>query len=242
MGYNYVSITKKGSNKRSNEDSIGILELEDGILCIVCDGLGGGLAAGKASEICVKTIQTYFLESNKKNHLSRIRESIISANAELFGMSISSKKLKGMATTTDVFFFNNSTIIWGHIGDSRIYHLKNDKLYQLTKDHSLVQQMLDKGYISMKAASKHPNKNVIMSALGESLDVEIDSSKLILDTKADHRFMICSDGVNAVLGKKELEIILKENDLDKCINLLDKKIKSAGAPDDYSIIIIERIQ
>ncbi|TDJ54119.1 MAG: serine/threonine-protein phosphatase [Ignavibacteria bacterium] len=242
MGYNYVSITKKGSNKRSNEDSIGILELEDGILCIVCDGLGGGLAAGKASEICVKTIQTYFLESNKKNHLSRIRESIISANAELFGMSISSKKLKGMATTTDVFFFNNSTIIWGHIGDSRIYHLKNGKLYQLTKDHSLVQQMLDKGYISMKAASKHPNKNVIMSALGESLDVEIDSSKLILDTKADHRFMICSDGVNAVLGKKELEIILKENDLDKCINLLDKKIKSAGAPDDYSIIIIERIQ
>jgi len=242
MGYNYVSITKKGSNKRSNEDSIGILELEDGILCIVCDGLGGGLAAGKASEICVKTIQTYFLESNKKNHLSRIRESIISANAELFGMSISSKKLKGMATTTDVFFFNNSTIIWGHIGDSRIYHLKNGKLYQLTKDHSLVQQMLDKGYISMKAASKHPNKNVIMSALGESLDVEIDSSTLILDTKADHRFMICSDGVNAVLGKKELEIILKENDLDKCINLLDKKIKSAGAPDDYSIIIIERIQ
>lgn len=242
MGYNYVSITKKGNNKRSNEDSIGILELEDGILCIVCDGLGGGLAAGKASEICVKTIQTYFLESNKKNHLSRIRESIISANAELFGMSISSKKLKGMATTTDVFFFNNSTIIWGHIGDSRIYHLKNGKLYQLTKDHSLVQQMLDKGYISMKTASKHPNKNVIMSALGESLDVEIDSSKLILDTKADHRFMICSDGVNAVLGKKELEIILKENDLDKCINLLDKKIKSAGAPDDYSIIIIERIQ
>ena len=242
MGYKYVSISKKGCNKNRNEDSIGILELEDGILCIVCDGLGGGLAAGKASEICVKTIQTYFLESNKKNYLSKIRESIISANTELFGMSISSKKLKGMATTTDVFFFNNSTIIWGHIGDSRIYHLKNGKLYQLTKDHSLVQQMLDKGYISMKAASKHPNKNVIMSALGESLDVEIDSSKLILDTKADHRFMICSDGVSAVLGKKELEIILKENDLDKCINLLDKKIKSAGAPDDYSIIIIERIQ
>ncbi len=100
--------------------------------------------------------------------------------------------------------------------------------------------MVDKGYISMKAASKHPNKNVIMSALGESLDIEIDSSKLILDTKGDHRFMICSDGVNTVLGKKELEIILKENDLDKCIDTLDKKIQAAGAPDDYSIIIIER--
>ncbi len=239
MGYNYVSITKKGSNKSSNEDSIGILELEDGILCIVCDGLGGGLAAGKASEICVKTIQTYFLESNKKTHLHKIKESIISANAELFGISISSKNLKGMATTTDVFFFNNHTIFWGHIGDSRIYHLKNGKLYQLTKDHSLVQQMLDRGYISMKAASKHPNKNVIMSALGESLDIEIDSSKLILDTKASHRFMICSDGVNAVIGKEELEILLNENDLDKCLDAFDKKIQSAGAPDDYSIIIIE---
>ncbi len=242
MGYIYTSITKKGSDKDRNEDSIGILELEDGILCIVCDGLGGGLAAGKASKICVKSIQTYFLESNKKNYLTKIRESIISANAELFGMSNSSKKFKGMATTTDVFFFNNHTIFWGHIGDSRIYHLKNGKLHQLTKDHSLVQQMVDKGYISMKAASKHPNKNVIMSALGESLEIEIDSSKLILDTKANHRFIICSDGVSAVIGKEELEIILKENDLDKCIATLDKKIQFAGAPDDYSTIMIERTQ
>ena len=241
MGYKYTSVSKKGSNKELNEDFIGILELDDGVLCIVCDGLGGGLSPRKASELCVKSVQTYFLESNKKNHLGKIKESIITANAELFGMSISSEKFKGMATTSDVFFFNNHTVFWGHIGDSRIYHLKNGKLHQLTKDHSLVQQMVDKGYISMKAASRHPNKNVIMSALGESLDIEIDSSKLILDTKASHRFMICSDGVNAVVGNEELEKILKENDLDKCIDTLDKRIQSAGAPDDYSIIIIERI-
>ena len=240
MGYKYISISKKGNDKKLNEDFIGTLELEDGILCIVCDGLGGGLAPRKASEFCVKSIQSYFLESNKKNHLGKIKESIITANAELFGMSISSEKFKGMATTSDVFFFNNHTVFWGHIGDSRIYHLKNGKLHQLTKDHSLVQQMVDRGYISMKAASKHPNKNVIMSALGESLDIEIDSSKLILDTKASHRFMICSDGVNAVVGNEELEKILNENDLDKCIDKLDKRIQSSGAPDDYSIIIIER--
>ena len=240
MGYKYTSITKKGSDKDRNEDSIGIMELEDGILCIVCDGLGGGLAAEKASELCVKSIQTYFLESNEKNHLNKIKESIVAANAELFGISKSSKKFKGMATTSDVFFFNNHTIFWGHIGDSRIYHLKNSKLHQLTKDHSLVQQMVDEGYISMRAASKHPSKNVIMNALGESLDIEIDSSKIILDSKASHRFMICSDGVTAVIGKEELEIILNENDIDKCIDMLDKKIQSAGAPDDYSIIVIER--
>ncbi len=240
MGYKYTSITKKGSDKDRNEDSIGIMELEDGVLCIVCDGLGGGLAAEKASELCVKSIQTYFLESNEKNHLNKIKESIVAANAELFGISKSNKKFKGMATTSDVFFFNNHTIFWGHIGDSRIYHLKNSKLHQLTKDHSLVQQMVDEGYISMRAASKHPSKNVIMNALGESLDIEIDSSKIILDSKASHRFMICSDGVTAVIGKEELEIILNENDIDKCIDMLDKKIQSAGAPDDYSIIVIER--
>jgi protein phosphatase len=240
MDYKYTSISKKGSNKERNEDFIGILELEDGILCIVCDGLGGELEPRRASELCVKSIQTYFLESNKKNHLSKIRESIITANAELFGISISNKKYKGMATTSDVVFFNNHTIYWGHIGDSRIYHLKNGKLHQLTKDHSLVQQMIDRGYISMRAASKHPNKNVIMSALGESLDIEIDASKLILDKEANHRFLICSDGVNAVISNEELEIILKENDLDECVDILDKKIQSAGAPDDYSVIIIER--
>jgi PPM family protein phosphatase len=240
MGYIYKSISKKGSSKKFNEDSIGIVEMDDGVLCIVCDGIGGSLAAETASECCVNSIKNFFLESDERNHLSKIRKSINFANSELFELAHSKKEFKGMATTTDVFFFNNHTVFWGHIGDSRIYHLKNGKLYLLTKDHSLVQQMLDRGYISMKAASRHPNKNVIMNAMGEGKSIEIDSSKLILNIKDNHRFMICSDGVTAVINDVELEKILNMNDVDDCINELDRNIQNGGAPDDYSIIIIER--
>ena len=239
MKYRYKSISKKGSKKKQNEDAVGVLELDDGILCIVCDGLGGEIAAEKASTLCVKTIQNFFLESKGKNHLTKIRKSIDLANSTLYALSHSKKNYKGMATTSEVLFFNDHTVYWGHSGDSRIYNLKNGRLYKLTKDHSFVQKMLDSGYISMKKAAKHPSKNIIMNALGDNLDIEIDTSKLILNKKDCHRFMVCSDGVNVVLSNAELEKILNITNLDKCIDTLDKEITSRGAPDDYSFIIIE---
>lgn len=239
MGYRYKSITKKGKEKNNNEDAISIDSMENGVLCIVCDGLSGGAAAADAAKFCVESIKKYFISSSEKNHLTKIRNSIIRANSELCLLAESNNKSMGMATTSEVFFMNKHTVYWGHTGDSRIYNFKNNKLYQLTKDHSLVQQMLDRGYISMRAASKYPNKNVIMNALGDSYDINVDTSKLILNSNDSHRFFICSDGVTAVIKNKELEKILKIKNMDQCIRELDHKIQFRGAPDDYSVIIIE---
>ena len=241
MSYRYSSISKTGNGKKRNEDSIGIMELEDGVLCIVCDGLSGEFAAERAAKLCVESIQNYFQTSSERNHLVKIRDSIKIANRYILELAASKKEWKGMATTTDVFFLNNNIIYWGHIGDSRIYDLKNGKLNQLTKDHSLVQQMVDGGFLSIKDAFKHPNKNVIMKALGEQQKIEIDLSKVILKPSDRHRFMMCSDGVNAVIDNMEMEEILKISDLDKCIDVFDEKIQSRGAPDDYSLIILEQV-
>jgi len=239
MGFIYSSVSKKGNEKEGNEDSIGILKTDGGVLCIVCDGLSSGLAAGKASQFCVDSIKEYFILSDEKNLLTRIYNSIKRANSQLYELSETKKKFEGMATTSEVFFINDHTVFWGHTGDSRIYNLKNNKLYQLTKDHSLLQQMLDRGYITMRAARRYPNKNVIMNALGESYDINIDTSKLILNSNDKHRFLICSDGVNAVIKNKELEKILRIENIDECVDKLEQKILLKGAPDDYSMIIIE---
>lgn len=240
MKYNFVSISKKGLPKKQNEDSIAIIEIDDGILCVVCDGLGGETAADKASALSVTSIKDYFLKSDEINHLTKIRNAIKYANERLYDTAKSKKEFRGMATTSDVFFLNNRTVYWGHTGDSRIYHLKNGRLYQLTKDHSFVQKLIDRGYISMRDAGKHPSKNIILNALGERLDIDIDTSKLVLNSRDQHRFMICTDGVNTVLTNKELEKSLNK-DMGKCIESMDKKIQSRGAPDDYSIIIVEHI-
>jgi PPM family protein phosphatase len=240
MNYKYTSLSKKGYGKELNEDTIGIKEFDDGILCVVCDGLGGGYAGERASKLCVESIINYFSISDEKNYLSLIRDSINLANAVLLEISSSRVELNGMITTSDVFFLNNHSLYWGHVGDSRIYRLTNGRLHQLTKDHSLIQQMVDSGYLSMKKALRHPNRNIIMNALGENLDIEFDVSKIIINPEYRHRFMICSDGVNAVLENSEIEEILNTDDLDDCINQVDDKVRSGGYPDDYSVILIEK--
>jgi serine/threonine protein phosphatase PrpC len=239
MNYKYTSLSKKGKDKEYNEDSIGIKKFDDGILCVVCDGVGGGFAGERASEVCVESILNYFSITEERNYLTKISESMNLANAVLYEISTSREELHGMTTTSDVFYLNNHTLYWGHIGDSRIYDLINGKLYQLTKDHSLIQQMVDSGYLSMRDASKSPNKNVILNALGEDLKVEFDVSKVIIHPEDKHRFMICSDGVNAVLDNSEMEEILNIEDIEECIRVIDKKVQAGGYPDDYSVILIE---
>ena len=239
MNYKYTSLSKKGYGKELNEDAIGIKELNDGILCVVCDGLGGGYAGERASKLCVESIINYFSISDEKNYLTMIRDSINLANAVLLDISSSRVELNGMITTSDVFFLNNYSLYWGHVGDSRIYRLTNGRLHQLTKDHSLIQQMVDSGYLTMKKALTHPNKNIIMNALGEKLNIEFDVSKIIINPEYKHRFMICSDGVNTVLENSEIEEILNTYDLYDCLDLVDHKVRSRGYPDDYSVILIE---
>jgi protein phosphatase len=144
-----------------------------------------------------------------------------------------------MATTLEIFFLNENIVYWGHIGDSRIYHLKSKRLNQITKDHSLVQKLLDEGYITHKQAANHPQKNVIVKALGDIETIEPDISKIRINFNEGNRFLICSDGVSNLINDEELEEVLILNDLEVIKNKIIKMIKLRGAFDDYSFIIIE---
>ena len=144
-----------------------------------------------------------------------------------------------MATTLEIFFLIENIVYWGHIGDSRIYHLKSKRLNQITKDHSLVQKLLDEGYITHKQAAYHPQKNVIVKALGDSETIEPDISKIRINLNEENKFLICSDGVSNLINDEELEEVLILNDLEVIKNKIIKMIKLRGAFDDYSFIIIE---
>ncbi len=147
-----------------------------------------------------------------------------------------------MATTIELMFFTESFIYWAHIGDSRIYHLKSQRLHLLTKDHSLVQKLLDEGYISGSQAKNHPQRNVIINALGEHQNTQPDVSKIKVNDFEINKFFICSDGVSNLVSNKELEEILNYTDLEQMKTQIVKLIKQRGAPDDYSFIIIEKIR
>lgn len=130
----------------------------------------------------------------------------------------------------------------GVTSDSRIYHLKSKRLNQITKDHSLVQKLLDEGYITHKQAANHPQKNVIIKALGDNAIIEPDVSKIKLNENEENRFFICSDGVSNLISDAEIEKVLISEDIEEIKNRLIKMIKLRGAADDYSFIIIEIIK
>jgi PPM family protein phosphatase len=241
MKFKHTFVSKIGLKRVDNEDSVGVFEVEDGLLAIVCDGLGGNKAGEVASKLTVETIHEVFKNMNQNDFLVRIQNSITEANNTVLEKSSNDVDLNGMATTAEVLFLKGDNAYWGHVGDSRIYNLRNGKLKQLTKDHSLVQKLVDEGYLTLKEAENHPNKNIIMRALGDKNAVDIDLSKLKISQRDDFKFFVCTDGVTAVLGDSDLQSLLKLKDIniiaDKVCNLVEER----GAPDNYTFVLISKM-
>jgi PPM family protein phosphatase len=240
MNYNYYSVSEHGKIRQKNEDSVGIFETEFGLLVIICDGLGGGLSGEFASKLSVDTIHEYFIETSETDLLKRIRKAIEKANKFVYEKSNGNLNFKGMATTCEVLLLNGVSAYWGHIGDSRIYFYKNKKLKQLTKDHSLIQKLMDAGQLAVKDSKNHPKKNVITKAIGDDQIPEIDTSKLVLTNESLLKFFVCTDGVTCVVDDSELEEFLGYDDLKETSSQLEKLIEERGAPDNYSFVVVSR--
>lgn len=236
--YQYCSVSEFGKVRKQNEDSIGIFQTQFGLLIVICDGLGGGLSGEFASTLSVETIHTTFIESNELDLLKRIRKSIEKANKFVYEKSNGNLNFKGMATTCEVLLLNGISAYWGHIGDSRIYFYKNNKINQLTKDHSLIQKLIDEGELTVKDFKNHPKKSVITKAIGDDKIPEVDISKMLLPGESQLKFLVCTDGVTCVVNDNELENLLEYGDIYKISDKLQKLIEKRGAPDNYSYVIV----
>jgi len=238
MGFKYIRFTSPGAEKKFNEDAVETSEINNGLLAVLCDGVGGDNGGDLAARIALKSALYFFSASESADYLERIKIAVVESNSFVLNHSYTSDPLKNMATTLEIIYLKDNIAYWGHIGDSRIYHLKSKRLNQITKDHSLVQKLLDEGYITHKQAANHPQKNVIIKALGDNAVIEPDISKIKLNVNEDNRFFICSDGVTNLISNEELQEVLISKDLEEIKNKLIKMIKLRGAIDDYSFIFI----
>lgn len=241
MNSTYTTVSKVGLIRTENEDSIGVFKTDDGILAIVCDGLGGNNAGEVASQLSVDVIYDIFSKSSQSDYLERIKSSFLEANKAVFEKSASDSDLNGMSTTAEALFIKDNKAYWGHIGDSRIYLFTNNRLEQLTKDHSLVQKMIDDGILSSEEAFLHPNRNVITRAIGDSGMIEIDLDKLEVNPKDEIFFFVCTDGVTCVIEDKELEEIFMLSDIHIISRRISSIVEERGAPDNYSFVIISNV-
>lgn len=242
MIVNYIFASHLGKRRSVNEDSTNVFNLEDGLLSIVCDGLGGNRAGDVASKTSVEVIHKFFIENPQMDHLSKMKNALIEAHATLLRLGNESEHHKGMATTAVAVFIAGNTVFWGHIGDSRIYLLKDGTLDQVTKDHSLVQKMVDNGLITSKQAEKHPQRNIIVKALGEDKDCEPDCDYFYLHDEQQFKLFLCTDGVCGVLNSKEIKNILSQGDnLEDISQSFFNLVEDYGAPDNFSYVIINNI-
>lgn len=238
MNLNFIYESKIGLKRSGNEDFVGVFTVEDGLLSVVCDGLGGNRAGDIASKLTVEAIFNSFSNSIENNYLNRIRFSLGYANKVILEEAKRFSDKKGMATTAEVLFIKNNKAYLGHIGDSRSYFFHNGKIKQLTKDHSLVQRLVDEGYITKKQAENHPNKNIIIRAIGDNELIEIDLHEFELDNNEEWKFLICTDGITTVLDDETLAFILNIKKLENISETLCNKVEEKGAPDNYSFVLV----
>ncbi len=238
MNFKYAAASHTGDNRNANEDYTGVFEIDGGILAIVCDGVGIKNDINLAAKLCVEFIYKYFISSKNSDYLERIKLSLSSTNKMLCEYSEENFPGKKLITTADVLYLNSKNAYWGHVGDSRIYNIKNGRLHRMTKDHSLVQKLIDEGFLTLKEAEYRPDKSVIVRALGENENVDFDLSKMQLHNFDKYKFLICTDGVSNVVSNKELQQLMKKYGIEESATQLSELIKSRKAPDDYSFIIV----
>lgn len=241
MNLQFNALTDVGRKRSKNQDQIGAFP-ELGLF-IVADGMGGHRGGETASQMAVETICEYtaaaFEASQPWNPRRVLTDAIQKANHLIFERSANDPELHGMGTTAIAALVRDETLTLGHVGDSRCYLLRDGFLWQVTRDHSLVQEKIRAGLITREEAKTDRMKNVITRSVGFEgvVSVEIYESDLL----PGDLFLLCSDGLSGQLTDAELQEILNEGreTLDACTETLIRRANANGGDDNISAILVE---
>lgn len=236
---NSFGLTDIGKNRATNQDYVFCSDSPIGNLpnlYIVADGMGGHNAGDLASEYTVNIFVNYVECSSLINPISILQEAISVANKALIEKSKESPAFDGMGTTLVTATIIDNILYVANVGDSRLYVLK-DKLIQITKDHSLVEEMVSTGKIDKDSARLHVNKNIITKAMG--VDCKLEADYFEIEIANQDMVLLCSDGLTNMLEDNLIEeIIHRENKLEEIVTELVEKANNSGGKDNISVILV----
>ncbi len=236
-------LTDVGKVRNHNEDSVIILKNHNNeYLLAVADGMGGHRAGEVASSIAITYLAHHFQESfynlTKDEAIIWINDSIDSINTAIFNHEKDRPESIGMGTTLVMVLYTKDYLLFGNIGDSSGFIIKNKKIHKVTVDHSLVNLLVEAGELTEEQAKTHPRKNVLMKALGASQNVEAD----IFECSADiDGILLASDGLTNMLEISKIEDVInsKEEIEEKIVNLIQKANNNGGL-DNISVAYLEK--
>ena len=236
-------LTDAGCVRDHNEDSVIIVKNIEGVyLMAVADGMGGHSAGEIASSITIshlgKHFQETFINMSKEAAIKWLRDAVTEVNGLIFHYVKEHPESKGMGTTLVCSIVSNDYILFGNIGDSSGFVLKDEELHKVTYDHTLVNLLVSAGELTKEQAKEHPKKNVLMKALGANDPIDIDIFDCSMDIDA---ILLCSDGLTNMLTKDNIEEVLNEDIEieDKVIKLI-RKSNNRGGIDNISVAYLIR--
>ena len=240
------SMTDVGLVRKENQDACAVCQHEESghTLCVVCDGMGGAAGGKLASRIAVDTFMTEMQKVLRRDMTpEQLREAssyaVVLANRAIRDAAEASVDCRGMGTTLVSAVSYDGGAVLSNVGDSRAYHITADGIQRVTKDHSLVESMVDRGDITAEEARHHPNRNLITRALGP--DMSALSDEYICPLEPGDFLLLCSDGlVDTVTDQEMLFEVIHGDDLNTCLDRLLAISKSHGASDNVTAVLMKQ--
>ena len=236
-------LTDPGCVRKQNQDAFRIEQLDPGaLLCVVCDGMGGAksgnVASSLAAEVFVEEIRRNWVTGMTSDRIDlMLKNAVKLANFTVFDQAAQIEEFSGMGTTLVAALIRDSRATLVNVGDSRVYGIDRDGIRLLTKDHSFVQMMVDRGDLTPEAAKSYPGKNLITRAIGTEPMVMCDIYHREV-SKGDY-LLLCSDGLSNVMDDQEIlfEVVHGVNKQYCCQRLLSIA-KNRGAPDNVTSVLV----
>lgn len=231
-----------GYARQLNEDHGDCLHYDSGwVLAVVADGMGGHRAGDVASKMAVQVVkrELAMLDGtlSQEDVCKRLKQAIASANEEVFLYSLENEECRGMGTTIVTALATPDWVVIAHIGDSRIYKTSSQQLILLTQDHSLVNELQRKGQLTEEEAHVHPQRNVLMRALGTDRHVDVDTD--IIQWEEQDTLLLCSDGLSNMVAQEELDAILHADiHIEAQADALIEKALQAGGDDNVTVVLV----
>lgn len=233
-----------GRVRRTNQDAI-YINVEKRIF-LVADGMGGHNGGDIASAMAVKYIPEYIIQNRAKDPIQVCKESVLYANSKIKRMGEENPILKGMGTTISSCYFREKHVFLSNVGDSRSYLINNNKLYQLTRDHSLVQEKLNMGIYNREQAKEDPQKNILIRTVGFEDGIDVDV--FTYNVSKNDMFLSCSDGLYGKVSDQDIIYLINKyvpdparatfESLNQAVQTLVELANANGGNDNISVILV----
>lgn len=242
-----VCLSDTGQVREHNEDSVDAAA-EWGLV-VLADGMGGYNAGEVASEMTTSSIVAGVVQHwqadcppDHEGALAVLAEQIRLANCAVYDRALNDEACEGMGTTVVACLFHDDTVSVGHLGDSRLYRLRNHELEQITRDHSVLQEQIEAGLLTKAEARLSLHKNLVTRALGIESYEQGEMHQYAVET--DDVYLLCSDGLNDMLEDEEIQEILNQLhvNLDVCAKQLIQSANEAGGLDNVSVILVRVLE